>query len=271
MKIDIKETLNFFDNHSKGDKNTTSIISIIGECMNLNEGHTEEDFEKLKETEIYKIFKKAENFFKKKYGNGYMDGITVPLPCPKNGFKDVKIMFINERPGIKGAGSDSSKEICFDNNDGSATRFKRLFQKNLKEKGITRKDIFITNSCLWCPNNMKNPKTTKKDIEEGKEFLKETIDLMNPKIIVPLGMIAVRALKVIYPNSKLNQYKKFKGNIGKFIFIEDKKWIIYPMYHTSSRGIKTNNGRPEDKQMKDWSRISELLKERSKIIKLLPN
>jgi len=51
--------------------------------------------------------------------------IYVPKPDPKNGFQDVKIMFINERPGRIGTGK--SGYISFDNDDPTANFFRECF------------------------------------------------------------------------------------------------------------------------------------------------
>jgi hypothetical protein len=56
-------------------------------------------------------------------------------------------MFINERPGRIGPGK--SNKISFDNDDPTANWFKELFAMT----GLDRREIFMTNACLYYPQD----------------------------------------------------------------------------------------------------------------------
>ena len=71
--------------------------------------------------EIIDIFKEA-RICKKCYGS---TPLHVPLPDEENGGIGASILFINERPGRRGAGK--SGQISFDNEDPTARSFKELF------------------------------------------------------------------------------------------------------------------------------------------------
>ena len=195
-------------------------------------------------TEILNFFNKYENDCKK-FNNG---PIHIPKPDPENGTpgKEIILMFINERPGRIGPGQ--SNLISFLNNDPTAKRFKFLFE-TLK---IKRKNIFITNSCIYYPKRKDytdKPPTTK-EINFSAKILEDQIKRVNPKIIIPLGNTALRTLKKIYPELK---HVKLKTHVAKLI---SNTQLIFPLYHTSNRAAIT---RKESSQKKDWGKLKNLV------------
>jgi uracil-DNA glycosylase family 4 len=177
--------------------------------------------------------------------------IFVPCPDPKNGFKNVKIMFINERPGRIGTGE--SGYVSFDNNDPTA----RQFKKNFQLLGISRKNIFITNACICHPKNDKYVDTspTTEQLKNCHYWLKEQIGLVNPEIIVTIGNIALKSLKLLFSDSKQLKHFILKRDVGKVI--KDTQPWIYPLYHTSRRARLARNA---EQQEKDWLKIKDILK-----------
>ncbi len=82
--------------------------------------------------------------------------IKIPYFEPKNGSKDIKIIFINERPGR--LGPEGTGLVTQFNNDLTAKNFRELFLL----LNVKYKDIFITNTCLcylpYIPVNNQHPK-----------------------------------------------------------------------------------------------------------------
>ena len=197
---------------------------------------------------IIAIFEEAK-VGKRCYGE---TSLCVPLPDEKNGGIGAKILFINERPGRRGAGK--SGRISFDNEDPTARFFKELFLSI----GISRKDIFITNAVLCYPliEWWVDTPPQRKQIKNCLPFLKRQIGIIHPKLIVTLGVTALQAIKFLFPNSMQLKNFKLKNNIGEVI--TDVTPFIYPLYHTSLRARAT---RPEQKQRKDWQKIPVILED----------
>lgn len=202
--------------------------------------------------EIVKLFKKV-----KKCRKCYPHELCVPLPDPKNGYKNVKVMFINERPGRIGAGG--SNYISFDNNDPSAKWFKYCFSLT----NLSRKEIFTTNACLCYPKKEGYNDTTPKTqiIKNCQDWLELQIEIMKPKLIVTLGNSALKAIKLRFKDQNSKELKRFKlkNNIGTVVKTTNP-WI-YPIYHTSLRARIT---RKNNQQKKDWEKIRTILKELKK-------
>lgn len=175
--------------------------------------------------------------------------VFIPANDPKNGQRGDKIdiLFVNERPGPK-----ATKQISFENPDGSAKRFKFLFGKTF---GLDyRKKIFITNAVLWCPQveKPKNINPKRKDIKDGLENLSDQIKQLKPRVIVAMGRSALYALNLCFNNDTLNRKEKlkFRDIVGDTITVESYK--IVPLFHTSSRNIRN---RSELEQLKDWKKM----------------
>ena len=197
---------------------------------------------------INKIFDKAQTC-KRCYGE---IPIYVPYPDPKNGKENTKIMFINERPGRIGTGE--SGYVSFDNDDPSAKHFKECFEL----LSLSRKNIFITNACICHPKQERYTDAVP-NIEEIKNchyWLEKQIKAVNPKLIVTIGNIPLKSLKLYFRGSE--QLKEFtlKKDIGKVI--KDTNPWIYPLYHTSLRARQTRN---TEQQKDDWFKIKGILKE----------
>ena len=104
---------------------------------------------------------------------------------------NAQLMFIGEAPGRLGA---DASEIPF-HGDRSGHNFEEL----LEFAGLDRSRLFITNSALCNPKSGdgNNATPSKSEIQNCSEYLKEQIDLVNPKIIVTLGSVALDALNSI--------------------------------------------------------------------------
>src|SRR4030095_6192265 len=109
-----------------------------------------------------------------------------------NGSPDARIMFIGEAPGRKGA---DRTRVPF-SGDQSGANFDR-FLSSIK---LTRQEIFITSAALCNPrtDSGANRKPTQKELTNCSGFLRRTIDLVNPKIVVALGSVALEALQTLH-------------------------------------------------------------------------
>jgi len=178
--------------------------------------------------------------------------VIIPKPDPRNAIKKVEVVFINERPGP--VGPRKSGCISFDNEDSSARFFKELFTETFGSN--YRKHIFITNTCLWFPDdpNYRNLAPTTREINCGRPILKDQIDRLKPLLIVTVGAKALGAVRKLYPSKKLRK-AKLKTHVG--ILIDDTPIPVFPVYHTSLLG-RTHRNR--EKQKRDWMKLKEAIK-----------
>src|SRR5271163_2359347 len=111
-----------------------------------------------------------------------------------NGDWNADILFVAEAPGRLGA--EKTGIPLF--GDRTGDRFERL----LKEMRLERQQIFITNAILCNPRddsgNNDSPKAT--EISNCSALLRRTIDIVNPKVVIALGRVALEALRLIVPH-----------------------------------------------------------------------
>src|SRR5690242_17454472 len=108
-----------------------------------------------------------------------------------NGSVDARVMFIGEAPGRKGA---DRTRVPF-SGDQSGKNFDRF----LESAGLTRLDIFITSAALCNPRSTTgaNRRPTSAELRNCSGFLQRTIELINPRVVVTLGGVALEALRAI--------------------------------------------------------------------------
>src|SRR6185295_13816169 len=106
---------------------------------------------------------------------------------PGCGSLDAKLVFIGEAPGRLGA---DSTELPF-HGDQSGHNFERL----LEQVGLSRYDAFVTNAVLCNPKDRagNNATPTLAEIANCSGFLAEQLALIDPKVVVTLGAVALKA------------------------------------------------------------------------------
>ena len=137
---------------------------------------------------------------------------------------NASVMFIGEAPGRLGADASG---IPF-HGDKAGDNFESL----LAVANIHREDIFITNAVLCNPKDESGNNSTplNKEIFNCSSFLKEQINLVNPKIVVTLGIKSLLALSMI------EQHDLVLKNAVR----AKHKWygrILIPMYHPGQRAM----------------------------------
>jgi uracil-DNA glycosylase len=156
-----------------------------------------------------------------------------------NGSLDANIVFVAEAPGRFGAGRTG---IPFQG-DRSGDNFEIL----LKHIGLIREEVFITNAVLCNPLvNGNNRRPNAKEIKNCSIFLKKTLDIIQPKVVVTLGTVALSSL-----NQLLSTQLQLSQNVAQPLTTKD--FILFPLYHPSPR--VTNWKRPLAQQKKDFKKI----------------
>lgn len=161
-----------------------------------------------------------------------------------NGNIDPKVFFVAEAPGRQGA--DRTRRPFWGDKSGEN------FQVLIDSIGLKREDIFITNSVLCSPRkpNGANRKPKQSEIRNCSAFLKRTIDLIDPKIVVSLGAVALDALKSVESHDK-----KIKDSVAIPF-----KWYgrtLVPFYHPSPQVIAAI--RNLNQQIKDYACLGTLV------------
>ncbi len=164
-----------------------------------------------------------------------------------NGNLNAEIVFVAEAPGRLGAGRTG---IPF-HGDKSGENFETL----LAHIGLSRDEVFITNAALCNPlENGSNRRPKASEIKNCSQFLKETLELIRPQIVVTLGSVGLQALNLLLGT-------KYQLNKEVAKKLKSPEFILFPLYHPSPR--VTNWMRPLAQQKKDFKKINSYKKVRT--------
>jgi uracil-DNA glycosylase len=158
-----------------------------------------------------------------------------------NGPVDARVMFIGEAPGRKGA---DRTRIPF-SGDQSGKNFERF----LAAANLKRSEIFITSAALCNPRTASgaNRRPTTQELRNCSAFLRRTIELVNPQVIVTLGGVALEALK------RLRDHSFTLRDDGAQVRRWNNRTLI-PLYHPSPQVLITS--RDENAQMRDYKVVA---------------
>ncbi len=160
-----------------------------------------------------------------------------------NGSPEARIMFIGEAPGRKGA---DRTRVPFSGDQSGANLDRFLSSINL-----TRKEIFITSAALCNPRSESgaNRRPTQKELSNCSTFLRRTIELVDPRVIVTLGSVALEALKRI-------QYHELslKTAAAQIHSWDDR--MLVPIYHPSPQVLASH--RREAEQLRDYQVVGKV-------------
>lgn len=163
---------------------------------------------------------------------------------PGCGPLDAPLMFVGEAPGRLGA---DGSHLPF-HGDRSGHNFEKL----IEQVGISRYEVFVTNAVLCNPKDEKgnNATPTPAEISNCAPFLRETIDILNPAIVVTLGAVALKACGVIEPHVVL-----LREHVRT-----SRTWMrrtLVPVYHPGQRAMVH---RSFANQLSDYQFIAESLR-----------
>jgi len=161
-----------------------------------------------------------------------------------NGTLDPKVFFIAEAPGRQGA--DRTRKPFHGDKSGEN------FQVLLDSIGLGREQIFITNSVLCSPRkpNGANRRPHKSEINNCAGYLRRTIDLIDPAVVVTLGSVALEALKAVEPHDLT--LKSDVGTVNRW-----NRRDLLPLYHPSPQVIASHRNMRQ--QLEDYSNLGTLL------------
>lgn len=162
----------------------------------------------------------------------------------RNGSVSARVMFVGEAPGRKGA---DRTRIPF-SGDQSGLNFERF----LASINLKRSEIFITSAALCNPRSATgaNRRPAAREIRNCSDFLKRTIALVDPEVIVTLGTVALEALKPLY-------YHEFTLRHDAAKIHRWNRRLLIPLYHPSPQVLITS--RDERAQLRDYRVVARAI------------
>lgn len=127
------------------------------------------------------------------------------------GSPDCEVLFIGEAPGFN---EDQQKRPF-------VGRAGQLLRKNIRDIRWKEEDVYITNIVKRRPPENRDP--TPEEIESYKPYLARQIEIISPKIVVPLGRFS---MNYFLPLAKITRDQGKLFNVGKY--------FILPMLHPAA-------------------------------------
>ena len=155
-----------------------------------------------------------------------------------SGNPKAEVLFIGEAPGA----NEDKQGIPFCGMSG------QVLNELLVSVGLSREDIFITNTILCRPENNRNP--AKEEVENCRDRLDRLISIMQPKVIVTIGNFATERILGKKGITSLRG-KVFENNGRK----------IVPVIHPANYLYSGRNPEMFAQMKKDFAVIAEIIKE----------
>jgi len=153
---------------------------------------------------------------------------TRHTPVPGQGHPQAKIIFVGEAPGFNE--DQTGQPFC-----GPAGQ---VFDRLLNSVGLNRNQIFITNILKCRPPNNRDPQTN--EINACTPYLDKQIELINPRLICPLGRHSMKYILGKYgfvdqvkPISQIHGQTFNLGNLFQQV-------TIIPFYHPAVASYNQN-------------------------------
>src|SRR3989344_2731960 len=156
-----------------------------------------------------------------------------------------EVLFIGEAPGA----NEDQQGIPFCGMSG------KVLNDLLNSVGLSREDIFITNTILCRPENNRNP--AKEEVENCRDRLDRLIAIMQPKVIVTIGNFATE---------RILGKKGITSLRGKIFEIKGMK--IVPVIHPANYLYSGRNPEMFLQMKRDFTVIAGMIKEKKKGKKL---
>jgi uracil-DNA glycosylase family 4 len=161
-----------------------------------------------------------------------------------NGSLHPRVLFVAEAPGRKGG--DRTRIPMSGDSSG------RTFQRLLASAGLTPGEVFITNAVLCNPRGetgaTRPPLSA--EVRNCNAFLRRTVSLLDPPLVVSIGGAALAALERIEPHGLA-----LGKDVGSPVEWFGRKLI--PLYHPSPQVLISR--RSLDQQEVDWQTIRKAL------------
>jgi uracil-DNA glycosylase family 4 len=161
-----------------------------------------------------------------------------------NGRVGARVLVVGEAPGRQGG---DRTRVPF-----SGDQSGRNFQRYIDSIGLARAELFITNAVLCNPRTETgaNRRPTSSEIKNCSEYLRRQVRLIDPRVVITLGGVALAALSAVEPHTFT-----LKSDAGRV-----REWdgrLLVPLYHPSPQVLASH--RREEAQMRDYRAVAEAL------------
>ncbi len=125
---------------------------------------------------------------------------------------------------------------------------------------IKHEDLFFSNVVLCLKNGNMQSKLPQQVYTNCSKFIKGSIRLIRPKIIIALGLETTNSILKAFEHSAFKTMTEAIGkeytkvNVGKY---PENFFHLFPVYHCGK--ISQNMNRTFEKQIKDWERIRDFV------------
>lgn len=158
-------------------------------------------------------------------------------------------LFVFEAPNYDDTFDHDKGYLTYDFDTDPTGRFTRKLIRD--ELQLDIKFFQVTNAVLCLPVKRDGKFVVQRpQLRECSSRLIEQIEVLRPKVVVPVGGKALAAMRLI----KDNGYERLKDAVARPL-----KWgdlWLFPIYHTSILG---RGSRTEDKQRNDWRKLRSFL------------
>ena len=161
-----------------------------------------------------------------------------------SGNEKAQILFIGEAPGAQ----EDKQGIPFCGSSG------QILTQLLTSVGLTREDIFITNTILCRPPDNRNP--LPEEIENCRSRLDKLIQIMQPKVIVTLGNFAAK--RILNQTASQTGINKIRGKIFS-LKINQQEIKVVPVVHPASYLYSGRNPEQWKEMQHDFRIIANLV------------
>ncbi len=162
-----------------------------------------------------------------------------------SGNKEADVLFIGEAPGFH----EDQKGIPFCGMSG------KVLDELLLTIGLSREDIFVTNTIICRPPDNRNP--AKDELENCRERLDKLIAVMQPKVIVTIGNFATERIL------GKTGIKSLRGKIFPLV-INGQETKIIPVIHPASYLYSGRNPELFEQMKNDFETISSIVEGKRK-------
>ncbi len=167
-----------------------------------------------------------------------------------SGNPQAEILLIGEAPGFQ----EDKQGLPFCGESG------KVLQELLASIGLTRDDVFITNTILCRPENNRNP--APEEVKNCSERLDALIKIMKPKVIVTIGNFATQRILGKAGAGKIGLSTGITSVRGKVfnIVLHDKEIKVIPVIHPANYLYNGRNPQLLEQMKGDFQGIREQIK-----------
>lgn len=163
-----------------------------------------------------------------------------------NGPLHARVVFIAEAPGRLG-GDRGGVPLTGDASG-------RNFARYLAAAGMRREDVFVSNAALCNPRSPSgaNAPPSAKELQQCSPFLRRTLEVVQPRVVVTLGIKALAALRLIAPHEIMLSREAAAP-------VPWNGLTVFPLFHPSPQVAVSPTGRTHAAQEDDYRALRRYL------------